>query len=177
MAHTSITRARAYAKMKQSRAIWIMQNGPCARCGSWIDPEIDHIDSESKVNHNVWSWSPQRREAELAKCQVLCKTCHGRKTAQENRERQTGKPLFRLRKYTPSMHNEVVRLLASGMSLRSVGKAVKMSHGTLSVRLRRGGLVGGVAPTPATSRNRGRVVQAWDCGSRHEGSIPSGYPS
>lgn len=29
-----------------------------------------------KINHRVWSWAEARREAELAKCQILCHDCH-----------------------------------------------------------------------------------------------------
>lgn len=45
-------------------------------CGSIENLEVDHIDSSTKVGHNVWSWKQERRDEELAKCQVLCKDCH-----------------------------------------------------------------------------------------------------
>ena len=45
--------------------------------------EIDHIDRATKIHHAVWSWSATRRNAELAKCQVLCAECHKKKTALE----------------------------------------------------------------------------------------------
>lgn len=50
------------------------------RCGSWDELEIDHIDPSQKVDHNVFSWSQERRDAELAKCQVLCSKHHLEKT-------------------------------------------------------------------------------------------------
>lgn len=77
------------------RAAWIEANGPCAQCGSFDKLEVDHINPEDKVEHNVWSWSEERREAELAKCQVLCGWCHQEKSTRESqiRNARTTKPL------------------------------------------------------------------------------------
>lgn len=63
------------------RAEWLEANGPCSKCGSSEQLEVDHINPELKISHNVWSWKAERRAAELAKCQVLCNTCHKKKTA------------------------------------------------------------------------------------------------
>lgn len=65
------------------RAEWFAANGPCARCGSWDDLRLDHVDPRQKVEHKVWSWSTTRRDAELAKCQVLCFPCHVVKTNED----------------------------------------------------------------------------------------------
>lgn len=46
---------------------------------------MDHKDPEHKLNHRVWGWAEARREAELAKCQVLCRFCHSIKTTIERR--------------------------------------------------------------------------------------------
>lgn len=48
----------------------------CTECGSTDRLELDHIDPTTKTHHAIWSWSAERREAELAKCQPLCPTCH-----------------------------------------------------------------------------------------------------
>lgn len=64
------------AWMQKRRQAWLLEHGPCAHCGSWEDLEVDHIDRTKKLSHRVWSWSKERRDAELAKCQVLCRTCH-----------------------------------------------------------------------------------------------------
>jgi 5-methylcytosine-specific restriction endonuclease McrA len=48
----------------------------CVRCGTTENLRLDHIDPTQKVSHRIWSWSAARREAELAKCQVLCDPCH-----------------------------------------------------------------------------------------------------
>lgn len=68
--------------LKNRRLKWLVENGPCIRCGSAEDLQVDHIDAGAKVTHRVWSWSNARRAAELAKCQVLCRSCHSRKTAE-----------------------------------------------------------------------------------------------
>lgn len=55
----------------------------CVKCGAVDDLELDHIDPAEKVSHRIWSWSAARREAEIAKCQILCATCHDAKTLRE----------------------------------------------------------------------------------------------
>ena len=60
----------------------------CAECGGTKMLEIDHVDASEKVSHKVWSWSASRRQAEQAKCQVLCADCHQDKT---NRAGETGR--------------------------------------------------------------------------------------
>ena len=67
--------------VRQRRARWLMDNGPWVQCGSFRDLQVDHIDPSQKVTHAVWSWSDERRATELAKCQVLCASCHRSKTA------------------------------------------------------------------------------------------------
>ena len=57
----------------------------CVRCGGAKRLELDHIDPSKKVSHNIWSWSEPKREAEIAKCQVLCRPCHEQKTARDMR--------------------------------------------------------------------------------------------
>ncbi len=71
-----------YAKR---RADWF-KGKVCAKCGSIDELELDHIDRAQKVSHKIWSWSLARREAELAKCQPLCRNCHYKKS-DEDRER------------------------------------------------------------------------------------------
>jgi 5-methylcytosine-specific restriction endonuclease McrA len=70
--------------VRQRRTDWLAKNGPCRKCGSSDRLEVDHINPADKVSHAVWTWSDERRAAELAKCQVLCKPCHLRKTVAEN---------------------------------------------------------------------------------------------
>lgn len=76
-------RAAQWRWLKRRRDTWFAENGPCVKCGSSIDLELDHIDPTLKINHNVWSWADERRLAELAKCQVLCHLCHKAKSDRE----------------------------------------------------------------------------------------------
>ena len=81
----AIQNAYQNQRLKRRRIQWLVDNGPCVECGSWEELEVDHKDRSTKVDHKVWSWSQQRRDEELAKCQVLCKTCHRNKTNNELR--------------------------------------------------------------------------------------------
>lgn len=67
------------------RAAWFADKY-YVRCGSREDLELDHIDPSTKESHNIWSWSEVRRDAEIAKCQVLCKSCHLLKTISESQQ-------------------------------------------------------------------------------------------
>ena len=61
------------------RAEW-MADKSCVQCGSTQSLEVDHIDPTQKVSHRIWTWAIPRRNAELAKCQVLCTEHHKAKT-------------------------------------------------------------------------------------------------
>lgn len=58
------------------RKKWFEENGPCQDCDTWKDLELHHVDPLLKEDSRIWSWSDERREAELAKCIVLCTECH-----------------------------------------------------------------------------------------------------
>jgi len=87
MGYTGETK-RKYQRdwMAKRRRTWLRENGPCSKCGSKRGLQVDHIDPLLKVSHNVWSWSSERRVEELAKCQVLCSSCHKKKTTLQRRE-------------------------------------------------------------------------------------------
>lgn len=77
-----------YAKerRKRLRDEWIAQGGgACVNCGSTERLEIDHIDPSTKTREiaGIWTCSIATRVAELAKCQILCRTCHEIKTKSE----------------------------------------------------------------------------------------------
>lgn len=84
MPYADPAKQRAYqAKwMRERRAEWF-KDKTCARCGASENLVLDHRDPQTKVSHRIWSWSQERRDAELAKCQALCRRCHRRKTAAE----------------------------------------------------------------------------------------------
>lgn len=75
---------REYQKkwISNRRTEWIKANGPCQVCGSDQDLEVDHIDPATKSMHpaRIWSRRQEIRDEELAKCQVLCESCHMAKT-------------------------------------------------------------------------------------------------
>lgn len=64
----------------------------CVGCGSTDQLELDHLDPSKKITHRVWSWSAVRRDAEIAKCQVLCFHCHKAKSISQMTMTQGVKP-------------------------------------------------------------------------------------
>lgn len=84
MPYASLETQREYQKnWIASRRAEYFADKSCVRCDSTEALRLDHIDPGQKVSHRIWSWSTARREAELAKCQVLCETCHREKTAED----------------------------------------------------------------------------------------------
>ena len=86
MPYADLEQRREYDRewRKRRRSEWIEENGPCP-CGETENLEIDHVDPATKTVPiaQIWSWSRERREEELAKCQVLCTSCHERKSHSE----------------------------------------------------------------------------------------------
>lgn len=76
-------RKREAAWPRKNRQKWLKLNGPCKKCNSSKRLEVDHINPKTKIHHSIWTWSKERREKELEKCQVLCFICHRLKTNQE----------------------------------------------------------------------------------------------
>jgi 5-methylcytosine-specific restriction endonuclease McrA len=92
-----IERKRKYQRewLAARRAAWFVDHPKCVNCGGNENLELDHIDSTTKVSHKIWSWSQKRREAELNKCQVLCKKCHlskSRENGEQPLAREHGNP-------------------------------------------------------------------------------------
>lgn len=86
MSYKSKEQQRRYQRkwMNRRRRRWLDENGPCP-CGATVDLEVHHRDPGRKVSHRVWSWKRERREAELAKCTVLCAACHREETTLQQR--------------------------------------------------------------------------------------------
>jgi len=59
--------------------------GKCAQCGEQIDLQVDHINPNTKEFDVGKSWgvSADRMTIELTKCQLLCRSCHKRKSDSE----------------------------------------------------------------------------------------------
>lgn len=91
MEHERLQRLESQWRARRAafRAEWFAQNGPCQACGSWDELELDHVDPATKdprlkAGGGPWNWAKERRAAELAKCQALCKPCHKAKSVREN---------------------------------------------------------------------------------------------
>lgn len=69
---------------RKARLIEIL-GGKCAQCGLTDQLEFDHKDSSTKAFTIGDSWTKplSEIEAELSKCQLLCKDCHLDKTCAE----------------------------------------------------------------------------------------------
>lgn len=80
----------AYVKARRDK--WLEENGPCQECGSIENLEVDHIDKTTKLINpsHIWTLKEPSRIQELAKCQVLCRDCHRKKTSSENTVWQHG---------------------------------------------------------------------------------------
>lgn len=69
---------------KRRQAIFDYLGGKCVVCGTTDELEVDHIEREDKSFNISSKLSVKNNKAELDKCQLLCKTHHKEKTAQEN---------------------------------------------------------------------------------------------
>jgi 5-methylcytosine-specific restriction endonuclease McrA len=126
--------------MKARRDEWVIVNGPCARCGSNDNLEVDHLDPGSKLIQpaKLWSMAPDnpKRIAELAKCQVLCETCHLAKTKAELRELHRGEKSSTAT-LTDEQAKEVKQRLSLGERSIDIARELKVSKNAIS-RIKRG---------------------------------------
>jgi 5-methylcytosine-specific restriction endonuclease McrA len=83
MAYYGETKRKYQREWMARRRLAHLHGKFCAQCNSPDNLEIDHIDPALKIDHKIWSWSLKRQEAELLKCQILCRTCHQQKTTSE----------------------------------------------------------------------------------------------
>lgn len=120
--------------LKRRRDLWIEKNGPCKSCGSLENLQIDHIDPTEKKYHpsRLWSRRKEVRDKELAKCQVLCKSCHSKKTKKDLSKIFTGKQVLKTRSVTNNSLMNVLALIKLGMSERKACSIVGISRGTFS---------------------------------------------
>lgn len=89
---------REYQKRRyeQRRAMFIEElGGVCAQCGSEDSLEFDHIDPQTKsfnLAKKMVSGALAVLREEVQKCQLLCYTCHKKKSVSEEKvEHGTGK--------------------------------------------------------------------------------------
>lgn len=86
MAFKDKSRQREYQRQRVAarREKYIsLFGGKCSLCTSVEGLEFDHKDRSEKLDHRIWSWSEIRLEAELAKCQLMCRSCHMEKSIAE----------------------------------------------------------------------------------------------
>ncbi len=96
-------------------------------CKSTEKLQLDHIDPKLKDpmlkdgngNGRIWKWGESRRNAELTKCQVLCKICHDEKS---KLEKSSGSSHLRAK-----LNEEDVRIIkqlaVSGISGADLGRS------------------------------------------------------
>jgi hypothetical protein len=84
-------------------------------------PENDHVDPSKKTSHSIWSWSPERREAEIAKCQVLCRPCHQLKSIDDLAAMRLAGRKVVSTKLTEDDVRAIRAEAARGVSLRTLG--------------------------------------------------------
>lgn len=74
-----------YTKRRETAFRYL--GGKCVVCGSTEDLELDHITPSQKIKKvsAMWGYSEKKWLEELEKCQLLCSTCHIKKTL-DNRD-------------------------------------------------------------------------------------------
>lgn len=82
-------RKRQYQRdwMRDRRLGWILANGPCVDCGTWDRlrcVRIDHQPGDRKTA-TLWGLRASRRALELARCIVVCDSCHNKRLAERRR--------------------------------------------------------------------------------------------
>ena len=118
--------------IKSRRTKYFLENGPCVKCGSDKDLQLDHINPETKITHRIWSRSEEFRNKELAKCQILCKDCHRLKSNKDLSKIFTNKPNYKVRKYSKEFIFKIFEdYFNNGLSRRKVAKKHNIPQATL----------------------------------------------
>ena len=113
----SVNASNAYSReWTARRRAEFFSDKRCIACGSVENLELDHIDPSTKVAKVHFNWSQERRDAEIAKCQVLCHDCHIKKTSDNKENTKLGVDHYRSR-YTEDQVIEMRKLHSDGMSL------------------------------------------------------------
>lgn len=71
---------------RRRNAAILQLGGKCISCSSYEELELDHINPKDKLFSiaKLWGLSEEKWQSEIAKCQLLCKTCHIDKTRKDN---------------------------------------------------------------------------------------------
>lgn len=101
----------------------------CVKCGATTELELDHVNPKLKVTHAIWSWSLVRREAEIAKCQILCHKCHKEKTF-DNKENARGTQIG-VSKLDPEKIKVIREKFAAGATKRGLAREFEVNEHTI----------------------------------------------
>lgn len=81
------------ARHREYQRVWyakrraeFFKDKKCTNCGSTENLELDHKNPANKWKHRIWSYCWKRIKAETKKCQILCRKCHYKKTAEDIRK-------------------------------------------------------------------------------------------
>ncbi len=78
---------------------WLAKHGPCAKCNTWEDLQVDHIVPRkfqpATKSATIWRLGAERRARELRLCQVLCNSCHKAKTRNDMKWCEHGYSAYR----------------------------------------------------------------------------------
>jgi hypothetical protein len=131
MTYRDPERQRQYQRawMAKRRAEF-MAGKACVFCGSTERLELDHIDRHQKTHHRIWSWTKERREAEIAKCRVLCRPCHIERTKEQVRDVRRANPVT-TSKLTPDDVREIRLLRAAGATFYQLATKYGVAHTTV----------------------------------------------
>lgn len=86
MPYASLAVQREYQRRwkAERRAEFLAKRGnKCEKCGVIENLEFHHRNKDEKLSHRIWTWSRQRIEEELRKCDLLCVDCHFSETVKE----------------------------------------------------------------------------------------------
>lgn len=76
MSYKDLDKQREYQRKWTARRRADFLQGKKCPCGSVEKLELHHREPRHKTDHRIWSWTLERRTAEIAKCDVLCRKCH-----------------------------------------------------------------------------------------------------
>lgn len=115
--------------MKKRRLDWIAQNGPCA-CGSADGLRVVHVNPDTRKTSQVWSWSEERRNAELAKCKAMCRECRIKHWGKIFRDAYKGRRGL-AEKLTPETVWAIRGRLLGREGIREIARAYHLDHSAI----------------------------------------------